>query len=123
MAKSVRPKQLSERSGFCLQAWCDYEVACFRELSSSSSGQDRAPEEASPGAKQMFDKSKLVWRHILASLNGFRSGLKLGVNVGEGEIAGLPHLKNEGVVLPLSYSYVTAFRLSRSGKSYRLLAL
>ena len=87
-----------------LQAWCDYEVAKLRELSSPQ-GQERAPEEASPSARQMFDKSKLVWRHILASLNGLKSGLKLGVNVGQDEIAGLPHLTAEGAGPPLAPPY------------------
>ena len=71
--------------------WCDYEVAKLRVLGNAQ-GQEQAPEEASPSAKQMFDKSKLVWRHILASLNGLKSGLKFGVNVGQDEIPGLPHL-------------------------------
>ena len=86
------------------QAWCDYEVAKLRELSSAQ-GQEQAPEEASPSAKQMFDRSKLVWRHILASLNGLKSGLKLGVNVGQDEIAGLPHLTAEGACPPLAVSH------------------
>lgn len=53
----------------------------------------------------MFDKSKLVWRHILASLNGLKSGLKLGVNVGQDEMAGLPHLTAEGAGPPLALPY------------------
>lgn len=72
----------------------NYEVASLRKLS-------RAPQEASPGAAQMFNKSKLVWRHILASLNGLKSGLKLGVSIGQDEIADLGHLKDKGVQIPI----------------------
>lgn len=79
-----------------MQAWCNYEIASLRKLGSTGLGKAQAPEEALPGARKMFDKSKLVWRHILASLNGLKSGLKLGCDVGQGEIAGLTHLQKQG---------------------------
>ena len=89
--------RMSEGCVCNLQAWCDYEIAKLTALSAAQ-GREQAPREATPGAAQMFDKSKLVWRHILASLNGLTSGLRLGVNVGQDELAGLPHLTPEGAV-------------------------
>ena len=95
--------------GCIVQAWCDYEVVKLRELSRAQ-GQKQPPEGASPVARQMFDKSKLVWRHILASLNGLKSGLKLGVNVGQDEVAGLPHLTGKAVILQISLPHSISHR-------------
>lgn len=60
----------------------------------------------------MFDKSKLVWRHILASLNGLKSGLKLGSTIGQGETAGLPHLQKEGAASshPIQFNIAAVVR-------------
>ncbi len=89
-----------DEESHALQAWCDYEIVSLGWLGSTGPSRDQAPEEPVPGARKVFDKSRLVWRHILASLNGLRSGLKLGCDVGQGEIAGLPHLQKEGAASP-----------------------
>lgn len=84
-----------------MQVWCDYEVAALRKLASRPSGEAQAPEQAALGAKKMFDPSKLIWRHILAGQNGLKSGLKLGVGVGQDEVADLPHQIKPGDFQPL----------------------
>lgn len=95
-----------------MQAWCDYEIASLRKLGSTGPSGAQAPEEAPPGARKMFDKSKLVWRHILASLNGLKSGLKLGSTIGQGETAGLPHLQKEGAASshPIQFNIAAVVR-------------
>lgn len=84
-----------------VQAWCDYETAALQKLANRPSGEAQAPDQAARGAKKMFDPYKLVWRHLLAGMHGLKSGLWLGMSVGQDETIDLPHLNDPGNFLPV----------------------
>ena len=85
-----------------MQAWCDYEVAALQKLANRPTGEAQAPGPAALGANKMFDPYRLIWRQLLAGMHGLKSGLGLGMSVGQDEIVDLPHLKDPGDFLPVN---------------------
>ena len=93
-----------EASGLIMQVWQEYELAPLRALIEEEDlGGVDSPDGPCP-VEGAFAPPKLLWRSIVASMQGLRFGG--GPPVGQDQFAQLPlpHLQPPGALFPTKYT-------------------
>lgn len=75
-----------------MQAWLEYELAPLRALVKDEDVSNLSPGEGPRGRSGMFAPPRLLWRGIMASLQGLRPPAQPGPPIGQDEFIQPPHL-------------------------------